>query len=265
MQFYLVLPLLALILARVVGTTRSLGRLASSIGGIIVFALLLRTIDAVIMANLPNFSDMLAAIGQVFVLVTMGTLGKFLEVFAAGMLCAVLYVATVEDKRLTLSQQQRVAWLMLAEAIMLLFLLVPFQVYASTRYASGTNMGVLGVVVPALIGMAYGSLLLATVWGSKLIRAPFEFYALRFIGLISFSLYLWHLPIIHALIPELINPHLTTLRRLPLAFLVAYLSYQFVERPFLSRQRKGKRPTPQNTQAATISVQPSLEVPGPGE
>ena len=76
-QFYVALPLLALILARVVGTTRSLWRLASRVGGIIVFALLLRTIDGVIMANLPNFSDTLAAIGQVFVLVTMGRWASF--------------------------------------------------------------------------------------------------------------------------------------------------------------------------------------------
>ena len=261
-QFYLALPVLALILARVVGTSRSIGRLVGGVGGIIVFALALRTVDAVVMANLPTFTGALGSIGQIFVLVTMGQLGKFLEVFAVGMLCAALYVATVEDKKLSITQQQRVAWLIFVAAIILLLLLVPFQVYTSTRYAPGAQMGVLGIVVPGLIGLGYGSLLLAIVWGHKVIRAPFEFYPLRFIGLISFSLYLWHLPIIQALIPALNNPHLSTLRRLPLAFLVAYLSYQLVERPFLSRHRKGERPSSQATLATASTIQPSLAVPG---
>ena len=103
---------------------------------------------------------------------------------------------------------------MLAEA-MIFLVSRPFPGIHVDSLCPGANMGVLGVIVPGLIGMAYGSLLLAIVWGSKLIRAPFEFYAIRFIGLISFSLYLWHLPIILPLIPELINRHLTTLRRLP--------------------------------------------------
>jgi peptidoglycan/LPS O-acetylase OafA/YrhL len=260
-QFYLALPLLALILARVVGTSRSIVRLVGGISGIIIFALALRTVDSVVMANLPKFSGALGSFGQIFVHVTMGELGKFLEVFAVGMLCAVLYVATVEDKKLSVTQQQRVAWLIFAGAIILLLLLPPFQVYTSTRYAPGAQMGVLGIVVPGLIGLGYGLLLLAIVWGHKIIHTPFEFYPLRFIGLISFSLYLWHLPIIQPLIPALNNPYLNTLRRLPLAFLVAYLSYQLVERPFLSRHRKGERPSSQATPATAITGEPSLAVP----
>ena len=265
-QFYLALPLLALLLSRAVGASRSLGRLAGGIGGIIVFALALRTVDALVMAQLPSLGGTLGTIGQVFVLVTMGSLGKFLEVFAIGMLCAVLYVATVEDKMLTTSQQHRLAWLMLVEAIVLIVVLIPFQVYASTRYAPGADMGVLGVVVPGLIGLAYGTLLLAVVWGQKLIRAPFEFYPLRFIGLISYSLYMWHVPIIHPLIPALNNYLLTPLRRLPLVFLVAYLSYQLIERPFLNRRSAGERPSSRQKLATAISVQPSLVagIPGAG-
>lgn len=261
MQFYLVLPLLALILARLVGASRSLGRLALGIGGIILFALALRTIDSVVMANIPTFSTTLGAIGQIFVLITMGSLGKFLEVFAIGMLCAVLYVATVEDRLFSITQQQRLAWLMLAEAIVLIAVLIPIQTFAVTRYAPGTSMGVLRIVTPGLIGLAYGTLLLAVVWGNHLIRAPFEFYPLRFIGLISFSLYLWHLPFIHPLIPGLTTHHLSKLR-VPLAFLAAYLSYQFVERPFLSRRGKSERRLSVSPAAATISVQPSLSATG---
>jgi peptidoglycan/LPS O-acetylase OafA/YrhL len=263
-QFYLALPLLALILAHIVGPARSLGRLTAGIGGIILCALALRTIDGLVMAHLLSWSTVFQTIGQIYVLVTMGTLGKFLEVFAVGMLCAVLYVATVEDKLLTIAQQQLAAWFMLVAAIVLLAILIPFQVYTSTRYAPGTNMGVPGVIVPGLIGFGYATLLLAIVWGHKLIRAPFEFYPLRFIGLISFSLYLWHLPIIAPLIPGL-SGHSLLKFRLPLVFLIAYLSYQLVERPFLNRQRKGKRTSARETTAVGLSGQTSLAIPGAGD
>ncbi len=260
-QFYVALPLLALLLSRVVGATRSVGRLIGAVAGIIVFALALRTVDGLVMAQLPSLGSTLGAIGQIFVLLTMGSLGKFLEVFAIGMLCAVLYVATVEDKRLTITQQHRLAWLVLLGAIVLIAALIPYQVYASTRYAPGANMGVPGVVVPGLIGLAYGSLLLAIVWGHKVIRFPFEFYPLRFIGLISYSLYMWHVPIIHPLIPAIKNYLSTPLRRLPLAFLVAYLSYQLVERPFLNRRSMGERPSSQEMPATAIS-EPPLQLAG---
>jgi peptidoglycan/LPS O-acetylase OafA/YrhL len=260
-QFYLVLPLLALLLARVVGATRSLGRLAAGLGGLIGGVLTLRTIDAVVMAHLPALSSPLGALGQIFVLLSMGTLGKYLEVFAIGMLCAGVYVATVEDHRFPVSRQRLVAWLLLGEALLLFLALIPLQQYASTRYAPDTNMGVLGIVVPGLIGLAYGTLLLAIVWGNGLIRAPFECYPLRFIGLISFSLYLWHLPLIHPLIPALASHSLLKVW-LPLAFVVAYLSYQLVERPFLQRQRRGERPLPHQ---AADAVQRVPGVPAPME
>ncbi len=237
-QFYLALPLLALILSRLVGSTRSVARLSAGVGGIIVYALALRALDALVMAHLVNFGDPFRALGQIFVLATMGTLGKFLEVFAVGMMCAVLYVATVEDRQLAVTWQQRLAWLLLASAIVLIAVLKPIQEYSSPRYAPGFNMGVLGVVVPGLVGLAYGTLLLSIVWGNRFLRAPFEFYPLRFIGLISFSLYLWHVPIIHPVIPVLQNSQASAFGLLPLALAVAYLSYQFVERPFLGRRKK---------------------------
>jgi peptidoglycan/LPS O-acetylase OafA/YrhL len=79
-------------------------------------------------------------------------------------------------------------------------------------------------------------LLLAILFGHRSIRAVFEFYPLRFIGLISYSLYLWHVAFLHPLFPALSSLPLLTVR-LPLAFVVAYLSYQLVERPFLSRRK----------------------------
>ncbi len=59
---------------------------------------------------------------------------------------------------------------------------------------------------------------------------------MRTIGLFSYSLYLWHLPIIHGDVPVFKGVPLLIV--VPAAFLVAYLSYQFVGRPFLKRRHR---------------------------
>ena len=84
-QFYVALPLLTGVLQRVMGASRSLVRLSSAVVTIMVLALMMRALDAEIMAHLPATSMTgIANVGQVFVLITMGTQGKYLEVFAEG-------------------------------------------------------------------------------------------------------------------------------------------------------------------------------------
>ena len=55
---------------------------------------------------------------------------------------------------------------------------------------------------------------------------------LREVGRVSYGVYLWHLPMLHVL-PWLIG--------LPATFLVAGLSYEYVEKPFLRRKRAPAR------------------------
>jgi peptidoglycan/LPS O-acetylase OafA/YrhL len=236
-QFYLALPLIAAVLAKVVGASRSAVRLGLGIAFIAVLALVVRALDALVMYHLPvsnagGGAPTVAA--NVFVLVTMGTQGKFLEVFAAGMLCAVVYVAGVDLLRPR--RRELLGLVLLITAVVWLMGLILLWPYYSPLYAPGTNIGALGIVVPCFVGISYGCLLLAILFGHRSIRAVFEFYPLRFIGLISYSLYLWHVAFLHPLFPALSSLPLLTVR-LPLAFVVAYLSYQLVERPFLSRRK----------------------------
>jgi peptidoglycan/LPS O-acetylase OafA/YrhL len=93
-------------------------------------------------------------------------------------------------------------------------------------------------------GLTYALGLLGILLGSKLIRLPFEWRPVRFVGLISYSLYIWHLVIM-----RLVEPHLLLIGsgpRIIVGFLieclvgipVAYASYLLFERPFIAARRR---------------------------
>jgi peptidoglycan/LPS O-acetylase OafA/YrhL len=77
------------------------------------------------------------------------------------------------------------------------------------------------------------AIVLSTAWGAQEV---FRNSVLRFFGLISFSLYLWHLVIIRNVpLPAVIRDSFWT--RLPITVLIAgavsFVLYLTVERPFL--------------------------------
>lgn len=241
-QFYLLLPLIALVMARVVGKSKSYIRLIGCIVALIVAELIVRKIDGVFMGNIPMYSTstpLSLGIERVFVQVTYGMQGKFFEVFGVGMLCAVIYILTVEMQMLTTARLKQYSWLLLVIALVVLFLTMLrsglSEAMFFTRLPRGWDYGLYSFAV----GVGYGALLLAILWGGKFIRAAFEWTPLRYIGLISFSLYLWHLPVINGSIPGLAT--LPFALRVVAAFAVAYASYQLIERPFLRRRRSASR------------------------
>ncbi|MEP7155230.1 MAG: acyltransferase [Betaproteobacteria bacterium] len=89
-----------------------------------------------------------------------------------------------------------------------------------------------------------GLLVLGTAAAGRLSRALFANSAMLYVGLISYSLYLWHLPIIHWTMRALDRFGVTGDRlwwlvaiTVPASLLVASASYFLVERPFLRRRK----------------------------
>ncbi|MEO7001530.1 MAG: acyltransferase [Ktedonobacterales bacterium] len=247
-QFYLVLPLFAAAIARFVGRTQSRRRLIIGVLGVIVFALVLRMADAVAEGHAIATKGMSATMLSLFVRVTMGTQGKYLEVFALGMLCSVLYLIVNEESRRVRRAIHGVGTLLFLAAFPIayicanIFLAVNIETPPYYILVHAKDLAL--ICGPLLVGSGYAALVLGTLWAGGPIRRIFEFWPLRFVGLISYSLYLWHLPVITAfrpyilLLPSSLQVVGAIAVALGVALPIAYLSYQFVERPFLQRRHR---------------------------
>ena len=256
-QFYVLMPLMALVVAWVCRASRSPWRIAGGILLLIAGALTVRLIDTQLMASIPPNSGFADSPQGIFVLATMGMQGKYLEVFAVGMFCALLYVLTIERRMLPARRVRQLGLLMLAGALICMAIAIPNVDMAGLMVSPGAQWGVDVIGYPLLVGLGFGGLMLAILWGGRWIRIPFEFAPMRMVGLFSYSLYLWHLPIIHGDVP--IFQGVPLLLVVPAAFLVAYLSYQFVERPFLKRRHRQEKPRTDTMQSPDAPASANTE------
>ncbi len=274
-QFYLLLPWMAWGIARLVGATRSLGRTLGGVGLVIAGALALREVDAALLAHFRAVGAAPPAALALFLRLTLGWQGKFLDVFGVGMLGAVLYVAANEGRRARSIASHRTALGLLVCSAALWFVLghVAEQYHIEVPpYFNLMDPGdVKQIYGPFAVGVGYGTLLLAALWGGGLVRAIFEWWPLRFVGLISYSLYLWHEPIVLNLLaphmralPVSLQAAASILVGLIVSLPVAYLSYQLVERPFLKRRGRTTVSASAAAPAGSASATPTQELPAAG-
>ena len=249
-QFYLVLPLIAWLIGRF--SNGSPRRLVVGVLGVIALALTLREVDALLAsyrAALPGPAVPWIDLAQ---RVIIGSQGKYLEVFGVGMLCSVIYTLTRRAGALT-TRRTKLAGLTLLGLALLSYLTLAPLVYerrnailaAFYLALDPTDMQML--LGPLLLGLGYGALTLGALFAPPLLRAPFEWGPLRFVGLISYSLYLWHESIINLIFPQIavsdgvLRGVVALAIGLGVAIPFAYLSYQVVERPFLRLRRAAPR------------------------
>lgn len=96
-----------------------------------------------------------------------------------------------------------------------------------------------------MFGVVYAAILFGVLFGSPMLRRPFELRPIRFLGLISYSLYLWHLVVLTAVMPYLQHFGNATSRvgvgiliELFGAVPISYVSYMLSERPFIAARRR---------------------------
>lgn len=244
-QFYLLLPVLAWGLSRL-GTLR---RVVVAVVLVMVYGLLMRGAAAWMHyhAGLVDPADAPGLLG-VFLSLLYGVRGKFLEVFAPGILASLLYVWGIERENWTPAQRRRLAFLLMPVAGIGFVGASLWATFASGRYEgleafywpSAQRHGMWAITYAIAGDWAFGLcaaallvivLCLPRSWGKVFSLRP-----LTFVGLISYSLYLWHWPI--AYVDGYAHPQLPPIVAVGGIFAWSVVLYYVVERPFLHHRRR---------------------------
>jgi peptidoglycan/LPS O-acetylase OafA/YrhL len=189
-----------------------------------------------------------------------GDAGKYFEVFAVGMLICMLYVYTQNAATAPYWQAklQRLSPLLFITGLVTLFILSLWHVYHLTvGYTQNNVYQIFTFLDPYRYqlmqpwdewqafgySISYGLCLCALLYASTRFKAPFEWPLLRWIGFISFSLYMWHLPLIDLFITA-IEPAIRSQGLSPivgyialyiwviiLVFPLSFASYRWIEQP----------------------------------
>jgi peptidoglycan/LPS O-acetylase OafA/YrhL len=227
-QFYAVLPLIAWIMYKLSLRVGVVAAIVTTLSALVVLSILSSTLVTVGGWNLtttPVVSSFL---------VQYAAMPYWLGSFGCGIACSLIYVYLTKLRSLGPGARARLR--------------------KAGNYAFFAGVG--GVLalscIPMLQSMpisqlafaiAFAALLGGVLFGAPVLRWPFESRIMRFIGLISYSFYIWHHAVLGLLIPRFpssLMPYHTLLlfvSTLILTVPVAYVSYQLCERPFIAARK----------------------------
>jgi peptidoglycan/LPS O-acetylase OafA/YrhL len=258
-QFYLLLPWIAIIVAKLAGPRgRRLfaWRLGLSLCALVLVGLGERWTASVLFYDWHQYYPVAAPHGVgLLMAVTYGIKGKFIEVFALGMAVSVVYVRYRECGRVPQWMRGLFCVFAVIGTPIGLGLCVQWAVhdhripntvpYAWVFPPDGQLWSIFGEWV---LGLCFALLLCGVVLGPRWLGQIFAWAPARFLGIISYSIYLWHLPIIHAFAPQALQHPATAYVRLAIWTIVTVpvfcaAAYYLVERPFIRLRRAAHAPS----------------------
>lgn len=287
-QYYLLLPLIALGilgLTRLVSRRRRIWVMIAALGVMVAWGMATRVWGQMLFQR-PDYRAYLAShlLLKIFAFLAYGSSpmdgGKYLEVFAVGMLLALCYSVVTNTTRGAIYRRllQRLSpWVWVLGLALL--------GCAAARNCANVTWCVATVpVIPfaaypgwALdftFALGFGLCILAILFNSGLLERFFAWTPLRWIGLISFSMYLWQFVFINFLEGGF-DPYLRLHFNKPVAigiFIVvqwtlmlsgSFALYVLVERPGMRlSDRLRKKMLPRETQKVSVSsIETSIQVP----
>ena len=247
-QYYMLLPLLAwgfsLFVRRGTSPRQRFWRIVICLAGMIIWGIGTRYTGNYYTSHPAETFFVPRPLLNAILLVTYGSSGKYLEDFAIGMLCCTIYIfaqnAAQENK--TSAYIRRYSSWLWGAGILLLFFMAGWGAYLTQLKFLTPFIGAQSFLTELGFASGYGLCIVAILFGPPGLKLIFEWQPLRWVGSISYSLYLWHLPILLFFRDNVIAalPHVFLSRYLLywtcVALVIipcAYLLYRFIERPWM--------------------------------
>lgn len=209
-QYYLLLPLIAWginLVARRGSLQERLLKLVFCLGLLIVWGLGTRYAGLYFNSHLSKSFIVSRSTLNKLLFFTYGTSGKYLEDFAVGMLISVAYTFTRNtepDHSFSVMMRRFSLWMWRLGIIILVFMAlwrmdwVFYNTWPSLNglARSGYWLSYYDWSNEICFAIGYGLCVTAILYGPTELQRPFAWNPLRWVGLISYSMYMWHLPLI---------------------------------------------------------------------
>jgi len=273
-QFYLLLPLFAWGISLIVkrGSLKwRLWKLAFCLAALISWGVLTRYAGLYFALFRSRSFIVPRSTLNIFIFFLYGTSGKYLEDFAVGMLIGFCYICARSlpaDHPFNILLRRMSIWLWRLGILLLLFMAMwhfdrsKFYTWPFLNWIlrPGPFLNYYDWLSELGLSLGFGLCVIAILFGSAGLQCTFRWNPLRWIGLISYSMYMWHLPLIlffltnvgihfqgwNAALVWAIYWGWVLIVIIPFSF----LSYLFVEKPWM---RLGERFRPRDEK-------PKLEV-----
>jgi peptidoglycan/LPS O-acetylase OafA/YrhL len=276
-QFYLLLPLLmiafSLLVLRIPRRWRVYA-LVVCLSGVVAWGIWSRTWGPYYTANSTQTFLVPRPVYNVLLFFTYGVAGKFLEDFAIGMLVSLtyIYVSQAASPSKFIGIVRRLSPLLFIAGLFVLTMMALWHFnlwyFNSWPFFDVFSTLLYNTISEASLAGGFGLCIIAILLGPYWLRRPFEWSPLRWIGLISYSLYMLHLPLLIFFMVN-VGYHMQGIQHyfgiglyllwVPcVIFPVSFLSFMLVEKPWVALGnkllKKGKEDAKQKVDSRKVDV-----------